>query len=77
MGSYGAVPYLVDDTRDEEKNIPGRNVGLGAASSIPHQLHHINSDTNHKDTHDNPDHGITYEPDYDNTPEKKSTDPTA
>ena len=32
--------YPADDTRDKETNIPGRNVGLGAPSSIPHQLHH-------------------------------------
>ena len=72
----GTISDSDRDTHDKEKNIPGRNVGLGAPSSIPHQLHHVKSDTDHKDTHDNTNHGITHEPDYDNTPETKQLETT-
>ena len=72
--SNGTMPYPVGDTRDKGTNIPGRNVGLAAPSSVPHQLYHVNFDKDHKNFNDNPNHEITYEPEYNSTPETKSAD---
>ena len=70
----GTISDSDSDTRDKETNIPGRNVGMGAPRSVPHQLYHVNTKRDHKDIDHEPDPRNTYESSDTNGPETRTID---